>query len=41
VQEIIKPLLPMLALIQGIRSGFEAILRIFKKEGNEGGDGNE
>jgi hypothetical protein len=41
VQEIIKPLLPMLALIQGIRSGFEAILRIFKKESNEAGDGNE
>ena len=32
VQECIKPLLPILALIQGIRGGFESISKIFKKE---------
>jgi hypothetical protein len=41
VQEIIKPLLPILALIQGIRSGFESIFKIFRKESNEGGNENE
>ena len=41
VQECIKPLLPILAVIQGIRGGFEAISKIFKKESNEGGKNNE
>jgi len=30
VQEGIKPLLPILALIQGIRGGFEGISKMFK-----------
>ena len=42
VQEGIKPLLPILALIQGIRRGFESISKMFKKESNEeGGNSNE
>ena len=32
VQAGIKPLLPLLALIQGIRGGFKGISKIFKKE---------
>jgi len=32
VQECIKPLLPILAVIQGIRGGFEGISKMFKKE---------
>ena len=39
VQEGIKPLLPILALIQGIRGGFEHFSKMFKKESNEG-EGN-
>jgi hypothetical protein len=35
VQECIKPLLSIMALIQGIRGGFESICKTFKKEGNE------
>ena len=31
VQDGIKPLLPMLTLIQGIRGGFKGISKIFKK----------
>jgi len=34
VQECIKPLLPILAVIQGIRGGFEGISKMFKKESN-------
>jgi hypothetical protein len=41
VQEFIKPLLPILALIQGVCGGFEGISKIFKKESNEGGKNNE
>jgi methyl-accepting chemotaxis protein len=42
VQEGIKPLLPILAVIQGIRRGFESISKMFKKESNEeGGNSNE
>ncbi len=42
VQEGIKPLLPILAVIQGIRRAFEGISKIFKKESNEeGGNSNE
>ncbi len=35
VQENIKSLLPILALIQGIRGGFKGISKMFKKESNE------
>ena len=41
VQEAIKPLIPILALIQGIWRGFESISKMFKKESNEGGNSNE
>jgi methyl-accepting chemotaxis protein len=41
VQECIKPLPPILAVIQGIRGGFQFISKIFKKESNEGGNRNE
>ncbi len=41
VQEGVKSLLPILALVQGIRGGFEAILKMFKKESNEGGNKGE
>jgi hypothetical protein len=41
VQEGIKPLLSILALIRGIRGGFQGISKIFKKESNEGGNGDE
>jgi hypothetical protein len=39
VQEGIKPLLPILALIRGILGGFDVISKMFKKESNEG-EGN-
>jgi len=32
LQEVIKPLLPILALIQGIRGGFQGIIKMVKKE---------
>lgn len=41
IQEGIQPLLPILALIQGIRGGFKDISKIFKKESNEGENCNE
>ena len=41
VQEGIKPLLTILAVIQGIREGFKGISKIFKRESNEGGNSNE
>ena len=41
VQEGIKGLLPIMALIQGIRRGFEVISKMFEKESNKGGNGNE
>jgi hypothetical protein len=41
VQEGIKPVLSILALIKGIRGSLEGISNIFKKENNEGGDTNE
>ena len=41
MQEAIKPLLPILAVIQGIRVGFEGISKMFKKESNKGGNSNE
>ncbi|MDO8491162.1 MAG: hypothetical protein Q7T04_04005 [Dehalococcoidia bacterium] len=34
VQECIKPLLPILAVIQGISGGFKGISKMFKKESN-------
>lgn len=34
VQECIKPLLSILTIFQGIRGGFEAISKMFKKECN-------
>ncbi len=34
LQEIIKPLLPILALIQSIRGGFQGISKMFNKESN-------
>ena len=37
VQEGIKPLLSILALIRGIRQGFQGISNIFKKESNRRG----
>jgi hypothetical protein len=41
VQECINPILPLLALIKGIRGGFEGVSKMFKKESNKGGDSNE
>jgi hypothetical protein len=41
VQESIKPMIWITALIQSIRGGFEAISQMFKKESNEGGSSNE
>jgi hypothetical protein len=41
VQEGIKPLLPILAVIQGIRRAFERISKMLKKESNEGGNSDE
>jgi uncharacterized protein (UPF0333 family) len=41
VQEFIKPLLPIVSLIQGICGGFEGISKMFKKGSNEGGKSNE
>ena len=41
IQELIKPLVPILALIQGISGGFQSVCKMFKKENSEGGNGNE
>lgn len=41
MQECIKPLFPILALIQGIREGLKGISKIFKSESDEGGNRNE
>ena len=41
VQEAVKPLIPILALIQGICRGFEGISKMSRKESNEGGNSNE
>jgi hypothetical protein len=41
IQEGIKPLLPILELIQGILRGLKGISKMFKKESNEGGVSNE
>ncbi len=41
IQERVKPLLPILAVIQGISEGIKGISKMFKKESNEGGNCNE
>ena len=41
VQEGIKPLLSMLAVIQGVCGGFQGISKIFRQESSEGGENNE
>jgi hypothetical protein len=41
IQGGIKPLLSILAMIQGICGGFQGISKIFKKENKEGGNSNE
>ena len=41
VQEGVKPLASILALIQGVIGGFQGVSKIFKKESNEGGNNNE
>ena len=41
VQEFIKPLLPILALIQGVCGGLGGISNLFKKDSTEGGKNNE
>ena len=41
LQECIKPLLPILALIQGISEGFKSFSKMFKKESNEKENSNE
>ena len=41
IQEAVKPLLPILAVIQGVREGYVGISNIFKKESNKGGNCNE
>jgi hypothetical protein len=41
IEEILKPALPILALIQGLRGGFDGISNMFKKESNQGGKINE
>jgi hypothetical protein len=41
IQERMKPLLPVLAVIQGISEGIKSIREIFKKETYEGGKVNE
>jgi|OpeIllAssembly_1097287.scaffolds.fasta_scaffold846099_2 hypothetical protein len=41
VQENIKSLLSILAVIQGIRGGFEGISKMFEKESCKGGKSNE
>ena len=41
VQEGIKPVIWILALIKGIREAFEGISKMFKKGSDEGGNGDE
>ena len=41
VQEFIKPLLPIISLIQGICGGLGGISKIFNKGNNEGGNNDE
>ena len=41
VQEFIKPLLPIISLIQGICGGLGGISKMFNKGNNEGGNNDE
>ena len=41
VQEGLKPLVPILALIKGISAGFQSISKMFKKESDKRGVSNE
>jgi hypothetical protein len=41
MQEALKPLLPILAVIQSIRVGYDGISSMFKQESNKGGNNNE
>jgi ABC-type transporter Mla subunit MlaD len=41
IQDRIKPLVPILAVIQGISEGIKSITKIFKKESDEGENTNE
>ena len=41
VQEFIKPLLPIISLIQGISGGLGGFSKIFNKGNNEGGNNDE
>jgi hypothetical protein len=41
IKEVIKPILPLLALIQGICGGISSMTNLFKKKDNEGGKTNE
>ena len=41
VQEFIKPLLPVISLIQGICGGLGGISKIFSKGNDEGGNNDE
>jgi Mg2+/Co2+ transporter CorB len=41
IQEFIKPLLPIISLIQGICGGLGGISKIFSKGNNEGGNNDE
>jgi len=41
IQDRIKPLLPILAVIQGISEGIKGVRKLFKKESNEGENCNE
>ena len=41
MQEFIKPLLPVISLIQGICGGLGGISKIFSKGNNEGGNNDE
>jgi hypothetical protein len=41
VQGVLKPLLPILAVIQGISAGFKGFRNMFNKEGESKEDNNE
>ena len=41
IQEFIRPLLPVISLIQGICGGLGGISKMFNKGNNEGGNNNE
>jgi hypothetical protein len=41
IQEFIRPLLPVISLIQGICGGLSGITKMFNKGNNEGGNNNE